>query len=177
MSARELAECGAERQPVEACKHERLGHAPGIGPYCLDCDAADGLSGVKNYRRVVKPADPVNHPSHYTSHPSGIECIDVVEHMGFSIGNAIKYLWRAGLKGALVEDLKKARWYIDREIQRLEPMASEDAERGPIFSQRLELANVVRWLSSERFANEPVAKEIANLIGDGTYVRERKETP
>lgn len=63
--------------------------------------------------------DPVNHPSHYTSHPSGVECITVVEHMGFCVGNAIKYLWRAGLKGATLEDLKKARWYIDREIARL----------------------------------------------------------
>ena len=62
----------------------------------------------------------VNHPSHYTSHPSGIECIDVVEHMGFCVGNAIKYLWRAGQKGDQVEDLKKARWYVDREISRLE---------------------------------------------------------
>ncbi len=62
----------------------------------------------------------VDHPSHYNSHPSGVECITVVEHLTFNVGNAIKYLWRAGLKGALVEDLKKARWYIDREIQRLE---------------------------------------------------------
>lgn len=64
--------------------------------------------------------DPVNHPSHYTSHPSGVECITVAEHFNFNVGNAIKYLWRAGLKTALVEDLKKARWYIDREIARVE---------------------------------------------------------
>lgn len=66
--------------------------------------------------------DMVNHPPHYTSSPSGVECIDVVEHLPFCVGNAIKYLWRAGLKGAAVEDLRKARWYIDREIQRLENM-------------------------------------------------------
>jgi hypothetical protein len=64
--------------------------------------------------------DPINHPSHYTGHASGIECITVTEHMGFCVGNAVKYLWRAGLKGSAIEDLKKARWYIDREIQRLE---------------------------------------------------------
>jgi hypothetical protein len=64
--------------------------------------------------------DAVNHPPHYTSHPSGIECIEVVEHYGFCIGNAIKYLWRAGLKGDAIEDLKKARWYLDREIQKRE---------------------------------------------------------
>jgi len=65
-------------------------------------------------------ADMVNHPPHYTSHPSGVEAIDICEHYGFSIGNAIKYLWRAGLKGDAIEDLKKARWYLDREIQRRE---------------------------------------------------------
>jgi hypothetical protein len=64
--------------------------------------------------------DPVNHPSHYTSHPSGVECVDVAEHYGFNIGNAIKYLWRAGLKSAdPVEDLRKAVWYVNREIARL----------------------------------------------------------
>jgi hypothetical protein len=66
------------------------------------------------------PSDTVNHPSHYTNHPSGVECIQITEHMGFCLGNAIKYLWRADLKGDAVEDLKKARWYIDREISRRE---------------------------------------------------------
>lgn len=60
--------------------------------------------------------DNVNHPSHYTSHPSGIECIQITEHMDFCIGNAIKYLWRAGGKNDEVEDLKKAIWYIQRKI-------------------------------------------------------------
>ena len=65
--------------------------------------------------------DPVNHPSHYTSHPSKIECIQVTEHLNFCIGNAIKYLWRAGLKdnNSDIQDLKKAVWYIEREIARL----------------------------------------------------------
>lgn len=61
-------------------------------------------------------SDAVNHPKHYNNNQSGIECIDVVEHMTFNVGNAVKYLWRAGLKGDLIEDLKKARWYIEREI-------------------------------------------------------------
>ncbi len=64
--------------------------------------------------------DMVNHPSHYTKHPSGIECIEITEHCGFCIGNAIKYLWRAGLKGNMMEDLKKALWYVQREIDRIE---------------------------------------------------------
>jgi len=64
--------------------------------------------------------DAVNHPKHYTSHPSGIECIQVTEHMGFNLGNALKYIWRADLKNDAIEDLKKARWYLDREIARRE---------------------------------------------------------
>lgn len=66
----------------------------------------------------MKQHDPVNNPKHYTSHPSGIECIQVTEHMGFNLGNAVKYIWRADLKGG-VEDLEKAKWYIKREIQRI----------------------------------------------------------
>ena len=60
--------------------------------------------------------DNVNSPPHYTSHPSGVECIQVTEHMGFNLGNALKYIWRCDLKKDDVEDLKKAAWYIEREI-------------------------------------------------------------
>jgi Protein of unknwon function (DUF3310) len=63
--------------------------------------------------------DPVDHPPHYTRHPSGVECIQITEHMNFCTGNAVKYIWRHVDKGG-VEDLKKARWYLNREIQRLE---------------------------------------------------------
>ncbi len=69
-------------------------------------------------KKKKRAPDAVNHPKHYNVHPSGVECITIVEHLTFNVGNAIKYLWRAGLKGASLEDLKKARWYIDREIQR-----------------------------------------------------------
>lgn len=62
--------------------------------------------------------DSVNRPAHYRGHPSGVECITVAEHMGFNIGNAIKYLWRADLKNNPIEDLEKAIWYINREIKR-----------------------------------------------------------
>jgi Protein of unknwon function (DUF3310) len=63
----------------------------------------------------------VDHPAHYNSHPAGIECIDVIEHMSFNVGQVIKYTWRAGLKpGAdVITDLRKARWHLDREIARL----------------------------------------------------------
>lgn len=60
--------------------------------------------------------DVVNHPAHYTSHPSGIEAIQITEHMSFLMGNAMKYLWRADLKNG-VEDLEKAVFYIKREIE------------------------------------------------------------
>ena len=61
--------------------------------------------------------DPVNSPKHYTAHPSGVECIEITEHMSFTLGNVIKYLWRADLKNG-VEDLQKAKWYLEREIDR-----------------------------------------------------------
>lgn len=70
--------------------------------------------------------DLVNHPKHYTSHPSGVECITVTEHMNFNLGNAIKYLWRAGIKSPdTIADLKKAVWYVNREIGRLESVSRE----------------------------------------------------
>src|SRR5689334_16909586 len=67
----------------------------------------------------------IDHPHHYTSHPSGIECIDVVEHMGFNLGNAIKYIWRADEKGNTDQDLAKAEWYIKRERELRRKLAGE----------------------------------------------------
>lgn len=97
-----------------------------------------GYQGMKsNEERMVeyfsmaeefnKQMDMVNHPQHYTSDPSGIECIQITRHRNFNIGNAIKYLWRAGLKEDAskdirekhVEDLRKAVFYINDEIKRL----------------------------------------------------------
>lgn len=65
------------------------------------------------------PTDKIN-PDHYKSHPSGVECITITEHFNFNIGNAIKYLWRLGLKpgSTETEELEKARWYIERELMR-----------------------------------------------------------
>lgn len=70
--------------------------------------------------------DVVNQPSHYTSHPSGIEAIQITEHMGFCLGNAIKYIWRADLKHSDggIEDLRKAEFYIRREIDRRARLAN-----------------------------------------------------
>jgi hypothetical protein len=88
---------------------------PTFPPQPAPCDC-----GAKREPDPRPAADPVNNPTHYTSHPSGVECIQVTEHYNFNLGNAIKYVWRAGIKSPNpVEDLKKAAWYINREIKRL----------------------------------------------------------
>ena len=81
-------------------------------------------------------ADNVNHPTHYTSHPSGVECIEITEHYSFCVGNAIKYLWRAGLKkdGTLddidkeIEDVQKAAWYVQRHLENLQKKKKQMTE-------------------------------------------------
>ena len=104
-----------------------------IGDGCLLPEGHDGehafnVQQVNDYytdrmTRVTAPEpDAVDHPAHYNQHPAGIECIDVVEAFNFNLGNAIKYIWRAGLKpdASTLEDLSKAAWYIQREIERIE---------------------------------------------------------
>jgi hypothetical protein len=81
-------------------------------------ERAQSRVGTAHQGTKPKP-DAVNHPTHYTVHPSGIECIDITEHMNFCTGNAIKYIWRAGQKGDPIQDLEKALWYIRREIKRM----------------------------------------------------------
>lgn len=78
-------------------------------------------------------SDAVNHPSHYLAHPSGVECITITEAMNFCVGNAVKYLWRAGLKSDDPrEDLLKARWYVDRELERLDGMPVAATVKAPV---------------------------------------------
>jgi len=83
--------------------------------------------------------DNVNHPPHYLAHPSGIECIEVTEHMSFCVGNAVKYLWRADHKGNDIEDLRKAAWYINREIERREKEGLVTIPKQPKQPEQLEL--------------------------------------
>lgn len=112
-------------------------------PYKLDCECevcVEMRNGAFAHQLPIAPvriipvqtyaevADPVSHPKHYTSHPSGVECITITEHYCFNLGNVIKYLWRQHLKGSPVEDLKKARWYLDREIANREKVTT--GERG-----------------------------------------------
>ncbi len=67
----------------------------------------------------------VDHPKHYNSHPSGVECIEIAQWMNFNKGNAMKYIWRASEKGREVEDLRKAVWYLLREIERVKGDSEE----------------------------------------------------
>lgn len=116
------------------CKEEGLTPAlvEGTDSYYFDFEKQrfyterDRLSGGSiSEDSLPNSEEAVNHPKHYNSDPSGIECIEVTRHRNFCIGNAIKYLWRAGLKdepgnaNKHVEDLKKAIWYINDEIGRL----------------------------------------------------------
>ena len=73
--------------------------------------------------------DPINHPEHYLTHRSGVECITITEHLNFCLGNAIKYIWRADAKGDAINDLCKAAWYIDREIVRRKALADIENAR------------------------------------------------
>jgi len=82
---------------------------------------------------VDQQFDAVECPKHYNSHPSGVECADITEHYDFNTGNVIKYCWRAGLKveegstplSNQIKDLKKARWYVEREIKLKEKQLKE----------------------------------------------------
>lgn len=113
-------------------------------------------------------SDVVEHPTHYTSHPSGIECIEITRHHNFPVGNAIKYLWRAGLKqeegrdqvDKQIEDLRKAKQYIDFEIETLERQRGDKITEMPIKGH----TQFVEW-------KPPAAGEIINVRDiDPTYL-------
>lgn len=72
--------------------------------------------------------DAVSHPPHYLAHPSGVECIQITEHMNFCLGNAIKYIWRCEEKGSKVENLEKAIWYLKREIARVQGSGVQEGD-------------------------------------------------
>ena len=98
-----------------------------LGPGIYDIYEPDecDFEELKRLKEIQESnGDSVNHPKHYNSHPSGVECIDIARHYDFNIGNAIKYLWRHGLKSEegmddtekSIEDLKKAIWYLNKLI-------------------------------------------------------------
>lgn len=88
-------------------------------------EKAETVRRLKPEPEVAPDHNPVNHPKHYTSHPSGVECITITQHMGFNLGNAFKYIWRADLKGNSLEDLRKAKFYLDVEIAMREKAAAK----------------------------------------------------
>lgn len=112
-----------------ACDTTFKGTADSIGRQHANCPVSVRGRFVEAPQKTT--ADPVDHPSHYTAHPSGVECITITEHMNFNLGNAIKYIWRAGLKDSKNhrEDLKKAAWYVTREIHRIDHEAKKAAEK------------------------------------------------
>lgn len=128
-----------ETKPAFACMYQDAGCSDDARP-CPDCgfpicerhmpehlhahNQREALVGDFYEQRIREASvpDPINHPAHYTSHPSGVECIQITEHMDFLTGNAMKYLWRAGQKegASRLEDLKKCAWYVQRAIQKEE---------------------------------------------------------
>lgn len=116
MMSREDAKAFAERWGVkhhDEFKSQPLAPITYIG---LDDTPAEGVLVKIPDGGLSIMYDPVHHPLHYKQHPSGVECIDITEHMGFCLGNAVKYIWRADLKNDSIQDLEKAKWYIEREI-------------------------------------------------------------
>ena len=85
----------------------------------LEASEKPNLEAMTKPKKVKPKADPVNHPSHYTD--GGIETIDYIEakQLSYHLGNVVKYVSRAGKKGATLEDLEKAQWYLTREINRV----------------------------------------------------------
>lgn len=110
---------------------------------------------------ITTANDPVNHPSHYTSHPSGVETLEVTRQLGFSCGNAVKYVWRRADKGSTVQDLRKAAFYINDALNNsqlsmgvpapaariLEQVAA--VEPDPLAAKFYHAAAEMRWLDAE----------------------------
>ena len=83
--------------------------------------------------------DPVNHPKHYNSHPSGVEAIEIMRHMTANVAQVFKYCWRAGLKNGspTSQDLRKAAFYLNDEIERVEGLEEEQRREQIDFSFEL----------------------------------------
>ena len=116
----------SEAKAAQAALDKASGHSDYV-PEALswsEMNKEDSTSKPREWTDLMQPLeqrnDPVNHPAHYTSSPSGIECIQVTEWMGFLLGNAVKYIWRASSKGNEKQDLEKATWYIRRRIEQIE---------------------------------------------------------
>lgn len=104
---------------------------PGTCPLCTRLRAYCTCEDITGELSPSLINDPINHPPHYTSHPSGVECITIRRHMCSNLGDVLKYIWRNGLKGATdgIEDLEKAAWYLNDEIE-LRKKASKEGSEG-----------------------------------------------
>lgn len=120
------AENASEGEDI-ACAHHRI-----PSPCCtFDPDVSfNRRLDESEFEPIAESVDLVNAPPHYRSHPLGVECIDVIEWFPANIANAVKYLWRCGLKGNekdAIQDLRKAAWYANREADRLEKIAAKES--------------------------------------------------
>lgn len=112
----------------------------------------------------MRDYDPVDHPRHYNIHPSGVECIQIAEHLNFCLGNAMKYIWRAGEKEGTnaVEDLRKAAWYLNREIERRE---IQDAKARSI--QKRQQSRIPSGASTAKTGEQSVSEPRAGTDSTG----------
>lgn len=119
--------------------------------------------------RSMAPSDPVNHPSHYTR--TSLECIDVIEDMvkgwpsasAYRLGNVLKYIWRHRDKGDPKENLKKALWYLQRELDALEPPSMSLADVVERYSRPIEVA---KPLEQRSVVVEPLPPEKHNNLDE-----------
>lgn len=121
----------AARYRCQHCEHDVIDETSIAPSTCMVCNSLLCVRCTKEVERggpcpVKTDPDMVNHPPHYNNHPSGVEAIEITEWFSFSLGSAIKYIWRAGEKNDAIEDLKKASWYINREITRLSGLANKE---------------------------------------------------
>jgi hypothetical protein len=123
--------------------------------------------------------DAVNHPSHYQDRVPGVECIDVVQHFNFNTGNAIKYLWRAGYKGNILEDLAKARQYIDFEVARI--IAELEAGHGELVPKDVsdEIKQVLETVTAmeTRLTSRPIEPPMPIKVTKKAAPRKGKPVP
>ena len=93
--------------------------------------------------------DAVNNPKHYNAHPSGIECIELTRHMSFNRGNALKYIWRAGLKENKTQDIEKAKWYL---LDEFENMKNAKYKKRVVKQLDILLFSLSQFETSERMS-------------------------
>lgn len=151
-------------KPIMPTKQDACPFVHPNGTHCLVdyphlhyCD--ENVDSHEVLKRLM--SDQVNHPSHYNSHPAGIECIDVIEHMPFNVGSAMKYLWRAGLKSGepLEQDMRKAVWYVEREIVRRKKTAKPE----PLQTDRFLGKPISYWKTIQRKLEEHMIEDPSQI--------------